>query len=320
MSRILSPRRVKWFVLASLGIILVSISGGRAAADSPAVFGWWTTENPGLPSEPIPTLVPTQPNDLSGDPNPDIPSGGFEVTDIGSDTSYAAIGYSTYGSEVSSVTLKLASSSADIPNSTVEACPLTGSGYFSPDQAAPVSQGPPYSCALSIQGVEDSSKEVVTFQVSKFVHNGYLGIAIVASGSGRLVFDAPDSSTIQAQPPPTSSSSTSTGTTVAQPPSGTPSGAAPTEAPSASAASIPTTGVPTTTSNAVSPAFAVTPTTLRPRGTSAPSALVAVSTANPTIGIGDAAIGAALVVLVAVGVSRQNHRRIRNVPPQGNYT
>jgi hypothetical protein len=313
MTRRTTRGRSARVAFATFGIIFVVMPEVPASADPPALFGWWTTENPGLPQESIPTLVPGQSSGIPGDPSPDIPSGGFEVTQIGADTSYAAIGYFTYGSSVSTVALKLAGSSANISDSKVEACQLTGNGSFTTEQAGPLSDGPAYSCTNSVQGVEDISKGIVTFQVGKFVENGYLGVAIVASGPGRLVFDAPDSSTIQTQPMSASSSTSPTSLSVDQSPSATPSGAVPAQAASTGSISTQTPTFPTTNQNAVSPVPAGSSIAKTPTRPSIPSTFVAVSTPSPTIGIGNAAVGAVLVVVVALGVSAQSRRRIRRV-------
>lgn len=308
MRRTALPQRVARTLLVSIAFIPVVLGGGRASADAPAAFGWWTTENPGAPQP----QIPGQSGGIPGDPSPDIPAGGFEVTDVGADVSYAAIGYYTYGSTASSVILKLAPNAEDLPNSAVEACLLTGSGSFNADQAGPVSEAPPYSCVRPIQGVEDTNKRTVTFQVSALVHDGYLGMAIVVAGQGRLVFAAPDSSTVKAQPPPVADVTSpapvggeSTPPAAAAAPSISPP-AAPVSGPIESQASpSPVGGVGATT-----PVPASTPA---PQGASSPSpspTLVAVSTSNPRLGTGDAAVGAVLIVIAAIGVLVRSRRTI----------
>jgi hypothetical protein len=196
----------------------ICIWAGTAAADNPSIFGWWTSTNPGVsgdvPGGPIPTLVPS--GGSSGLPS-DVPPGGFEVSNLPGDSSYAAIGYFTYGANVSQVVLDIDTQGANIPNSQFEACPLTGGATFSSANGAPLSQGPPYDCSGSVvPGIENPAGTAVAFNVAPLVTGEYLGIAIVAVGQSREVFEAPGQDTVQILPPPAAvGSSTTESTSVA---------------------------------------------------------------------------------------------------------
>jgi hypothetical protein len=275
--------------------------GVAATADNPTVFGWWTTSNPNVPSEPIPTLVPSAPPTTV---QPDIPHSGFEVAQLSAGyTSYAAIGYFASQATVQSVVLKLTPNAADLPNSTVEACQLSSTSPFTPADAGPVSSGPAYDCSNPVPGVEDSTAGTVTFAAGNLVRDGYLGIAIVAAGPGRMVFNAPGGSTVQ-----TRSSPAESGPPSETPP--TPLNLTQTPAAQVPSAVVPAQGEPVGVEPSVaaaSPNLAATPTSSSapaPR----PTRLIAVSGPGTTTGVGSAPIGVALFVIAVVAITVRARR------------
>jgi hypothetical protein len=170
------------------------VGADTGVTDSPSIAGWWTTANPGLPSSPLGSPMP------SGGPDglpSDVPAGGLEVSSLAGQTSYAAIGYyDISGAPVQSVVLTVDSSAANLPNSPLKACPLTGSGTFAPAEGGPSSGGPHYDCTTSVPAEADPGSGTISFAVGGWVVNGYLGVAVVAAGTGRTVFDPPGVSTI----------------------------------------------------------------------------------------------------------------------------
>lgn len=296
----------------------------QARADSPNLFGWWTSANQSTVSdEPIPTLVPNQ-NYGYQDPANDIPAGGFEISNVGPDTAYAAITYATNGATVRSVVLQLAPNANDLPNSTVEACPLTSDKPFHPEQAGPSSDGPGYDCTTSVPGVAGSGGQSLSFAVGSLVKNGNLGIAIVAGAGSRTVFNPPDDSTVQVSEPDNSSLSLSDQGSLSsdQPATGSVSAtgsaatAAPASTPSNSTneaqpvASSPSAASPSSATPGQPPSSSAQSTGAVPQMASptSPAQLVAVTTPTSTIGVGSATAGAGLVGLLAAVTIRRNRR------------
>jgi hypothetical protein len=304
------------FLAVAIAGALMPFAGARG--DSPSTFGWWTSANPGAPTEPVPTIVPVPAGTgaagtrAAGTPS-DIPAGGFEVAKLSQYSSYAAIGYYAYGATVGNVVLDLDTKAANVPNSTVQACPLTGAGTFGAADGAPSSQGPAFSCSTSVPGVEDASAGTVSFAAAPLVTNDYLGIAIVAVGTSRMVFEPPGQSTVQALPSP------STGPALTQPtppasdtppvataiqPSvalGPPTAVQPGPAPSPA---TPTSNLATSP-----PAPSRTPAT----GQQLPATAVALAVTTPsdTIGIGSSVIGVLLVLCGSTVVVARNRRNQR---------
>lgn len=287
----------------AIGILSLLIPSAEARADSPTTFGWWTSENPGLSIQPVPTVVPG-----GGGPDglpSDIPDGGFEVANLSGDSSYAAFDYSTDGATVQSIVLTLAPHAASLPNSQVEACPLTGSGRFSPATGAPLADGPAYSCTSTVPGVEDASAGTVSFAVDNLVQDGVLAIAIVAVGTSREVFDAPGQSTVLVSSP---SSSAPVGGTAA----GSDSGQFPESFPSlvaGSALGLYAMGQAVAQSHTPSTSPHTTPQTPVVRST---QSMVAVTTSANTIRAGSATVGALLVLLAAIVIVSRNRQTAIN--------
>jgi hypothetical protein len=296
-------RTVAVAAMAFVGLVLMSLT---AHADQPTQFGWWTTQNQNLPSEPIPTLIPNQP---TGPPNTlaaDIPPGGFEVANDGAaETSYAAIAYYEYDVKVHSVVLKLAPNASDLPGSAVVACPLSSANSFKQEAGGPISDGPAYSCATAVPGVASADGTSISFAIGGLVQNNHLGIAIVAKQgtNSRMVFDPPGASTVGvAASPPSSFNSTTTDATSN---TAVPSTAGPPPAP----VNVATTSVPGATS------FVQTGNGESPQITSSTSPIptsegkvVAESTPGATVGIGSAGAGTALVTLLIVQTMIRNRR------------
>jgi hypothetical protein len=304
--------RARATLLAVTVAIALVIPAGSARADTPSAVGWWTSENPGAPSEPVPVVSVPDGGGPAGLPS-DVPKGGFEVAnDSSSVVSYAAIGYYAYGSSVTRVVLHLAPGATDLPNSQVEACPLTGTGAFTSAFGAPLSQGPAYNCSTPVPGVENSTAGTVTFAGGKFVNNSYLSIAIVGVGTTRLVFNPPDGATIQ-----------TAAASVTSPVATLPPTAPPQPHTTAPAVAAPPAITPAVTGSALQASTAAQPSTAAPnlanpqsataRATPPPSALLAVSEPSDTIKAGSAAIGALLVLVAALVVISRN-RRILHQP------
>jgi hypothetical protein len=311
------PRRFGWFAVVLVAGVTVPMAAARG--DTPTAFGWWTSENPGLPTEPVPTLVPTGSPD--GVPS-DIPPGGFEVAQEGPAMSYAAIQYQGFGAAIKDVVLDLAPNAADTPGAPIEACPLTNSSGFAPSEGAPLAQGPTYSCAKSVLGVESSNGTTVTFAVAGLIDGENLNIAIVADGTGRLVFEAPGAATIVETPPgsvtPPSGSATTFPSSVAPV---VPSGSivvSPVTAPAASG-QVPDISGPTV-APMPQPATArpsVAVPDLSPATPTTQPTLVAVTQPSYTLGTGSAAVGAALVLLGALAVTVRNRKLRFTLPDAG---
>jgi hypothetical protein len=296
MNRLRIIRR--WPALAVVTLLAAAVpvlAPGAARADRPTAFGWWTSTNPGVPSAPVPGLVPASTT------APDIPPGGFEVANVPGDTSYAAI-YYTSSETVTQVVLSLAGSAANAPNSTVQACPLTGAGVFEPAAGGTIGDAPPYDCSHPIAGTEDASAGTFSFPVASLAQGGTLAVAVVAGGTGRLVFNAPDASTVHVTPAfsessglPASNSSPST--SIGAPAAGTPP-------------------VPSDGASAASPAApAVAPVVAPSQAAGQQRTLAAVTQPSGTTGAGGAVVGFVLVVLAAVAVLRRGRMLARAATP-----
>lgn len=287
---------------------------GGAGADSPSIAGWWTSANPGLPALPVSSPIPG--GGPGGLPS-DVPAGGLEVSSAAGQSSYAAVGYyDVSGAQVGAIVLTIDSKAVNTPNSAVKACRLTGAGTFSPAEGDPASQGPAYDCSTSVAGKADPASGTVSFAVGDWVRNGYLGVAIVADGPGRTVFDAPGDSAI------TLAGDTGTAAVGASPQAGavapvaapgTPPGytAAPAGAPSLPSAASPPSAAPVAAGTDHSPQLAApTPPAARTAtATSLPATLAA--TEHPyTVGIGGALVGALLIVAGAAWVAVRGRRPV----------
>src|SRR4051794_39080068 len=187
-----TARVVAALAVGATGFLVMS---GSVGADPPSFAGWWTSTNPGVTLVPIPTVVPPGGGPY-GTPS-DVPPGGFEVANVPGDTSVAAIGYTANGATVTQVVLQQTPNAATVPGSQVQACLLTGSGIFTPASGAPLSPAPAYDCSMSAPGTADPSAGTITFRVSQSVHDDSLGIAIVAVGTSRIVFNPPDQNTVR---------------------------------------------------------------------------------------------------------------------------
>ena len=293
--------------LALIGVTMLIVSGPSGAAP-PTFAGWWTSTNPGVTLVPVPAAVPPGGGPY-GTPS-DVPPGGFEVANVPGDTSIAAIGYATEGATVTQVVLQQTPNSATVPGSQVQACILTGTGIFTPASAAPISQAPPYDCNHPVPGVVDPSAGSVSFPVSQLVHDDYLGIAIVAVGTSRMVFNAPDQNTvrIQAASPSSDLSGFDAGAFAA----GSSTSSAPDTfaAPASSATAPQDLAAPTSPAANAAPEAAPAPAQAPVAG----ATLVAVTQPTHTIGIGSAAVGALLVLAFAVAGLGLSSRLVHDDP------
>lgn len=323
-----------WIQGAAAGATIASVLTLNAAsvgADPPSYAGWWTTANPGVSNSSVPTAVPGG-GGPGGTPS-DVPSKGLEVSNLPGDDSVAAIGYFGAGSSITKLVLHETPNAATVPASQVEACPLSGSGFFTPAYGAPASDEPKYSCDQHSPGVVDASAGTVSFAVSRFVRNDYLGVAIVAVAgtTTRMVFDPPGKDTVVVSSPPASPmDQAGAGSYAPAAPIGVPGGTvgaprAPAPSGPASAGSSPSggaistgTGTPATPTPAQSP-----PSGAAARTSPQPSsAMVQASQATPipvtqpmdTIRTGSAWIGVLLLLGAVVAVTRRNRRALSSPP------
>lgn len=256
-----------------------------AHADSPTLFGWWTSANVSA----VPATAPT-----------DVPPGGFEVTQAGSVQAYAAIGHVTEAGEVRAILLDVAPGTASVPDTALVVCPLTSQAPFSPAQGRPLSEAPAYDCAKSaIPGVANANGTRISFAVSGLSRSGYLGVAIVVSGSGRQVFNRPADDSIQLTTDPAPAP-----TAEPAPPVNPP--ALISEPPQLGVADSPGIGSPVTVEPppAAEPAPQVAVPSTSPAIVDAE--LVAITESPPTIGVGRTVIGAAIVLLLVLGTWSKN--------------
>jgi hypothetical protein len=213
-------------VLATVLATFAMVAGRGAkpaGAMAPDQQGWWTSLNAGSVPEvgslPSPTL-------------PDVPAQGLLVEGPSSSpVAYAAlVYYLPVGATASTLTLTIAANSASTPNSTLELCPLVNP-VLNPEQGGPTSDAPAYDCTKNVSAGTDSEGSGYQFQVSSFVSDGSLAVAILPTGlTDRVVFNQPDANSLVVQSAPasapTQSQSPSPGVTP-NPTSGTPIPGAP---------------------------------------------------------------------------------------------
>jgi hypothetical protein len=186
---------------AAVALLLIGFGwfvNGSAGAEPPSQQGWWTVTNPGPAPEGLP--VPTPP------PPPDVPSGGSLVQGgPSSPNAFAALVYQLpQGAKVGDLTLKVASSSATTSGRTLEACPLTNPTIHA-EQGGPMADAPQYDCAKKTTAKPASGGGSYQFNVSSFVTDGALAVAILPSSpSDRVVFSKPGGDSLVVQPAPTS--------------------------------------------------------------------------------------------------------------------
>lgn len=289
-------------------IAVVVLPAAPVRGDPPSAVGWWTSENPGLPAEPVPSLVPSG-GPVSALPS-DIPPGGFEVANVGTVQSYAAISYDAYGGyQATKVILKIHQSAANLPKSQVQLCPLTGSGSFPDAHGEPLALGPPYDCTTAVPAVADASGSTVSFAVQSLMRGSRLAVAVVAVGTSRLVFEPADDKTIVVAPGsdstavPAPNAADDTSAALPSPLAGT--------APVASPPPVVSSGPPAPIA-APAAASSPAPATAQP---ARPASLVAVTSPAGTSGAGSAVVGAVILLFAAVSITVRN-RRARLLLPQ----
>jgi hypothetical protein len=193
--RWLGPRLA--LLTAAVVLLLIGFGwfvNGSAGADPAGQRGWWTVTNAGPAPEGLP--VPTTP------PPPDVPSGGSLVQGgPSSPIAYTALVYQLpQGAKVGDLTLKVASSSATTTGSTLEVCPLTNPTIHA-EQGGPMADAPQYDCAKKTTAQPASSGASYHFNVSSFVTDGALAVAILpTSPSDRVVFSQPGGDSLMVQP------------------------------------------------------------------------------------------------------------------------
>lgn len=314
--RLLAVRAARTTFASVIALVaVVVLPAAPVGGDPPSAVSWWTSENPGVPAEPIPALVPSG-GPVSALPS-DIPPGGFEVANVGTVQSYAAISYDAYGGyQATKVVLKVHQSAANLPNSQVQMCPLTGSGSFPDAHGAPIGLGPAYDCSTAVPAVADASGATLSFPIQSLMRGSRLAVAVVAIGTSRMVFEPADDSTIVVAPgsdqaaivPPdaTADSSTALSTPV---PDTAPLAPAPVlgDLAPASAPSVAPVAPPASAAAPSSPAPAAAPP---PRA----ATLVAVTSPAGTTGAGSAVAGAVILLLAAVSITVRNRRARLLVP------
>jgi hypothetical protein len=180
---------------------------------------------------------------------PDVPSGGSLVQGgPSSPNAYAALVYQlAQGATIGDLTLKVASGSATTSGSKLQVCPLTNPTIHG-EQGGPMADAPQYDCSKKTTAQPVSGGGSYQFNVSSFVADGALAVAILpTSPSDRVVFIAPGGDSLAVQPgttsglgPPTAQDTTSAGGSVATSQSASPgsSGFGPSTAPAASAPTL----------------------------------------------------------------------------------
>lgn len=297
--------RVRLLLAAAIVVAGVLTPTTLARADSPTVFGWWTSENIAppvpLPIGPIPTLVPT--GHPLGIPS-DIPPRGFEVERTGGLVAYAAFVYDVYGgATLDQLVLHAANVTSVAPTNKVQACPLSGSSAFASAAGAPISDGPAYDCTAPVAGTIDTTAQTVTFAVGPLLKDGRLSVAIVAASDGtRMVFDPPDDRTVVVS-----------------------GGSGPVPAPSSSSAAPSVVAPPSQSTFRVTPVRParpkVTPAPAAPTapsggGATAAAPLVATTPPSASSSGGSAFIGGLLVLAGVVAVAIRNRRALGDVGEQ----
>lgn len=169
-------------VLLPLTLVLLAVAPGARAA-APDEHGWWTS--------------------FAG-PNPDVPSDGMLIQGGASATSPSAFGAVVYsvpdGSTVGKLTLALAPSSASVPLSKLELCPLA-STVFDAAQGGAMSKAPDFDCTKSVRASPSSSGNTYEFDVSSLVNGGALAVAILpTSPTDRVALAAPNGSSLAVTP------------------------------------------------------------------------------------------------------------------------
>ena len=198
--------------------VLAGLGAKPAGAMAPDQQGWWTSLDAGSVPEvgSLPSPAP-----------PDVPAQGLLVEGPSSSpVAYAAlVYYLPAGATATTLTLTIAANSASTPKTTLELCPLVNP-VLNPEQGGPTSDAPAYDCAKNVSAGPDSEGSGYQFQVSSFVSDGSLAVAILPTGlTDRVVFDQPDANSLAVQSPPagapTQTQSPSPGVTP-NPTSGTP--------------------------------------------------------------------------------------------------
>jgi hypothetical protein len=288
----------------ALGLAIVAavvvVPAASAGSDPPTGVGWWTSENAGLPTGLVPTLLPQSGGPVGAVPS-DIPPGGFEVAKAGAVESYAALSYDAYdGAVPTKVVLRIHQPAANVPGSKLQACPLDGNGTFGDARGDPLTAGPSYDCAEAVAGVEDTAAGTLTFDVAPLSEPDRLAIAVVAADGSRVVFDPPDTKTVVVS----TGGRTAPVSDLALEPVG---GAPAFDDPGASLA------VPDV-SFSEPPITPAAPRAAPRRATAPPApervALAAVTHPSASTGAGSAVVGAILVVLGA-GFAAARNRRLR---------
>lgn len=174
--------------VASVGVLAIPVvTAAPAHADAPVAAGWWYEANAGLPVAPPPPAG--------------VPGGGLYIENgFGGPAAIAALSFRVpAGAAVGPLVLHLAGSPT-ITGAPV-ACPLR-SPTFTPAQEGAWSSRPAYDCQRATSdGKVDAAKTTVTFDVSPFVRDGAVAVALLAGGpADQMAFQKPGAGTLAVTP------------------------------------------------------------------------------------------------------------------------
>lgn len=175
-------------LLGALALAAITAAGGLLAsapsgwADAPAAYGWWYAPNAGLPvTPPAPPSVP--------------PDGLYVANDVSGPAAIAALSVPVpSGAGMGPLVLHVAGT--PLMSQPPVACPLRSS--FKPAQAGAWSDRPTYDCAQAEKvGSVDAAKTAVSFDASPFLHDGAVGVVILAGGpTDQVAFNRPGPDTL----------------------------------------------------------------------------------------------------------------------------
>jgi len=176
---------------ALLAVATMALASGPALADAPRDQGWWTVTNPGgLPAAPpAPPDVPARGLLIQGGPN--APS------------SFGALVYELdSGNTATTLTLAIAPNSITTP-ATLQLCALI-TPLVHQDEGGPLSDAPAYNCSKKATAAATGNQ--YKFDVSGMMADQLIAVAILpTSPTDRVVFAAPDGSSLASQQGGTSS-------------------------------------------------------------------------------------------------------------------
>jgi hypothetical protein len=200
---------VKRLLLVVVLLPVFVLLAPAAPAAAPDQHGWWTTFGS----------------------SPDVPADGLLIqggTSPASPSAFGAVVYSVPdGSQIGKLTLVVAPSSASIPLTKLELCPLT-STIFTAAQGGAMADAPKFDCQRHVTAEPAASGATYEFDVASLVGNGSLALAILpTSPTDRVVLSAPDGNSLALTAASARTGASSGGSVTSPVPSGSPSYAAP---------------------------------------------------------------------------------------------